>query len=73
MAYNKINFYKKVAKVQDIVIPLRIHKGLTYKQIYWNFIEPEFHICYRTFQNYMNIPAKAKLRKLNESMSCSIK
>ncbi|CAA0159775.1 conserved hypothetical protein [Tenacibaculum maritimum] len=68
MAYNKKNFYKKVIKVQNIVLEKkRENEDLYYKQIYWEFIEPIFNISYKTFNNYMGINAKRELKKLTEN------
>lgn len=67
MAYNKINFYKKIIEVQNLVLELkRQNEDLYYKEIYWQYIEPKYHICYRTFNSYMSINAKRELKKLLE-------
>lgn len=64
MAYNKKNYYEKVIQIQEIT-QNQMHKfGLTYKEIYYKFIEKQFHISRRTFQTYLEIPAKRELKKL---------
>ncbi len=65
MAYNKNNFYKRVIKIQNIVLDLKYKdEDITYKEIYWEYIEPKFNISYRTFSSYLGINAKRELKKL---------
>jgi hypothetical protein len=63
MAYNKLNFYKRVAEIQDIVLEEQTH-GATLMWIYRNRIKRRFHISKSTFNNYLSIPAKAELKKI---------
>lgn len=67
MAYNKINHYKKIIKVQDIVKREKFRNGLTQKEIYYLFIEREYHISIRTFYNWLAVPAQRELKKIQES------
>jgi len=66
MAYNKTNYYKKIVKIQEITEEYRFRQGLTYKEIFYSYIEPQFHISRRTFGTYLGIPAKRELKKLQE-------
>ncbi|BBQ08179.1 hypothetical protein OZ664_19965 [Elizabethkingia sp. HX WHF] len=66
MAYNKTNYYKRIVKVQEIVKREKFCNGLTYKEIYYKFIEKEFNICYRTFSTWLGIPADRELKKLQK-------
>ena len=66
MAYNKTNYYKKIIKIQEITAELKFRDGLTYKEIFNDHIEQQFHISRRTFTTYLGIPAKRELKKLQE-------
>lgn len=66
MAYNKTNYYKKIIKIQEITEEYKFRQGFTYKEIFYKFIEPEFHICLRTYETYLGVPAKRELKKLQE-------
>ncbi|MBE9487983.1 MAG: hypothetical protein IMY73_02265 [Bacteroidetes bacterium] len=65
MAYNRINFYRKVIDIQDIVLK-NSKRGVTQKWIYENIVYPQYRISRATYYNYLGINAKAKLRKVNE-------
>ena len=66
MAYNKKNYYKTIIKIQEIT-QIQIHTfGLTYKEIYYQFIENQFMISKRTYNTYLGVPAKRELKKLEE-------
>lgn len=64
MAYNKINFYKKIIEIQELTLHQYHKVGLTYKEIYWRFIYPKYFISYRTFHTYLGTPAKRELKML---------
>lgn len=67
MAYNKANYYKRIIEIQNIVLELKYqNEDLYYKEIYWRYIYPKYHISYRTFHTYLGINAKAELKKMNE-------
>ncbi|MCG8208836.1 hypothetical protein [Tenacibaculum finnmarkense] len=68
MAYNQKNLYRKIIRVQTIVLQKQ-YEDITYKEIYWKFIQPEFLICYRTFHSYLGTPAKRELKKLENNLS----
>lgn len=67
MAYNKTNYYKRVAEVQKIVKREKFKNGLSQKEIFHQFIEPVYHISIRTFYNWLAVPAERELNKNNES------
>jgi len=66
MAYNRINFLKKVLKVQDIALH-HSKQGLFFKEIYHLHIENEFDICKRTFDSYLGINARKQLKELTQN------
>lgn len=66
MAYNRRNFLTKVIAVQEVVLAEQQH-GATLAWIYRNRVKRQFHISMSTMENYLAIPAKAELRKLNEN------
>ncbi len=67
MAYNKKNYYKRIIKVQNVVLERKKeNEDLFLKEIYWEDIFPKFDICYRTFNTYLGIPAKRELKKIEE-------
>ncbi len=64
MAYNKKNYYKTIVKIQEITQVQKHQNGLTYKEIYYQFIEEQFNISKRTYHQYLGVPAKRELKKL---------
>lgn len=66
MAYNARNFLQKVIEIQNIVLREKESGYLNQKEIYWQFIEPVYHISFRTYQEYLGRNAKRELAKLNE-------
>lgn len=66
MAYNKLNYYKRIIKIQEITQEQYHRFGLSYKEIYFRFIENQFNISKRTFHTYLGVPAKRELKKLQE-------
>ncbi len=65
MAYNKRNLYLKIIEIQDIVIRGQ-KRGDSQKEIFYNEIEKVYFISMRTFYNYLDINAKAELKKLDD-------
>ena len=63
MAYNRKNFLTKVLKVQEIAL-YHNKQGLFFKEIYHLYIEKQFHISKRTFDNYLGINARKELKEL---------
>jgi len=68
MGYNRINLLTKVAEIQDIVLEHK-KKGSTQIWIYKNIIQQRYFISYDTFNKYLSIPAKSKLKALRENSS----
>jgi len=68
MAYNKRNLYLKVIEIQDIVLAGQ-KRGDTQKEIFHKEIESVYHISMATFYNYLNMPAKLKLEKLEKELA----
>ncbi|WP_165025252.1 hypothetical protein [Dysgonomonas sp. ZJ279] len=66
MAYNKRNLYLKVIEIQDIVRKGQ-KRGDSQKQIFYNEIEAEYFISIRTFYRYLEMPAHAELKKLDNN------
>lgn len=64
MAYNKKNYYKRIVEIQDITQVQKHQFGLTYKEIFHKFIEKQYHICKRTYDEYLGIPAARELKKI---------
>jgi hypothetical protein len=67
MAYNKNNFYTRIIIIQELVQDLYHKKGLTYKEIYWQHVYPQYHVSYRTYHTYLGTPAKRELKKIQDS------
>ncbi len=65
MAYNKRNLYLKIIEIQDIVLKGQ-KRGDSQKEIFYNEIEKVYFISMRTFYNYLDINAKAELKKLDD-------
>ena len=63
MAYNRKNFLTKVLKVQEIAL-YHNKQGLFFKEIYYLYIEKQFHFSKRTFDTYLGINARKELKEL---------
>lgn len=67
MAYNRENYLKKVIEIQNLVLELKYNDEDMYmKTIYWEHIQPKYHISYRTFNTYLGINAKRELKELQQ-------
>lgn len=64
MAYNRKKYLEKVLKIQEITQEQYHKVGLSYKEIYYQFIESQFFISKRTFHEYLGINAKKELKEL---------
>ena len=64
MAYTKTNYYKRIVKIQEITQFQIDTFGLSYKEIYYAFVDNQFNISKRTYHNYLGVPAKRELKKL---------
>ena len=67
MAYNRINYLKKIRDIQEIVLRYQRKDGSTLIWIYENHIKPIYHISYSTFSNYLSIPAQRELNKIEDN------
>lgn len=71
MAFNKKNYYRKIVKIQEIT-QMQYHTfGLSYKEIYYKFIEEQFCISKRTYHSYLGVPAKRELKKIEAAEKLS--
>lgn len=68
MAYNKINYYKRIVRIQEITQMQYHNFGLSYKQIYHLFIGEQFCISKRTYHHYLGVPAKRELKNLTNKI-----
>lgn len=66
MAYNRKNYLKKVLRVQAITIHYRA-QGLYFKEIYHKYIEDEFNISKRTYDEYLSINARKQIKQYDIS------
>lgn len=64
MAYNRKNYLKKIIEIQEITLKYR-KEGLFYKEIFHKYIEKEYYISKKTFDNYLGINAKKELKELD--------
>jgi len=65
MAYNRLNYLKRVLEVQDVWQEYgRGGKGYTDVWVYRNKIRDVFHISMRTFYHYLDIPAKKQIKEI---------
>jgi hypothetical protein len=65
MAYNRRNLYLKIIEIQDIVLRGQ-RRGDSQKEIYYKEIERVYFISMRTFYSYLDVNARAELKKLDE-------
>lgn len=63
MAYQRKNYLEKIIEIQTIALKYN-KQGLFYKEIYHTYIEKQYHISKRTFDNYLGINAKKELKEL---------
>lgn len=68
MAYNNRNYLLRVLEVQTLYqqhkTPYSTHVG-----VYREVIQPKYMISLRTLSNYLEVPAKAKLKELDRQNS----
>jgi hypothetical protein len=64
MAYNKKNYYTKIIEIQELTYKLYHTENMYYTEIYHQHIKPRYHISYRTFNEYLGVPAKRELKKI---------
>jgi hypothetical protein len=66
MAYNRKNLLRRAIKVQDIYLEHR-DSGLSNREIYKRYIKYRWDITEATFYNYLALPAKRDLKRLEEA------
>jgi hypothetical protein len=68
MAYSKINYYRRIIDIQNIVLKQKeLDPSITQKEIYYNNIYPVYKISIRTYTTYLSINAKAKIKQLQKN------
>ncbi len=66
MAYNKRNFYERVLAIHEEYLELKKQDpDITNQEVYWK-LKPKYHFSKRTFDEYLGINARRKLRELEE-------
>lgn len=65
MSYNRRNLLQRIIDIQEIVLK---HKsiGITQQRIYEDYIFPVYKISFRTYNEYLGMPAKAQLKLLDK-------
>lgn len=71
MAYNRKHYLEKIIEIQTIALKYN-RDGLFYKEIYHRYIEKQYHISKRTFDNYLGINAKKELKAINNMANLEI-
>lgn len=66
MAYNSVNKWRMIARIQDITLD-HTRRGITQEWVYENVILPTFFISKRTYYNYLSMNAKREL-----SLACQV-
>lgn len=61
MAYDSSNQLNKIIEIQNIVIREQQRGYMNQKEVYYQLMEPVYHISIRTFYNYMGRNAKKEL------------
>ncbi len=70
MAYNNKNYWKRIVDIQEWVLELQENnEDIKLKTIHKNYIYPKYRISYKTFSNYLGIPAKRNLKKYEETQN----
>lgn len=60
----RVAFLEKVIHVQEVYQLHKKNDGITDRWIWKTHIKPNVHIGYRSMKNYLQIPAKRELKKL---------
>lgn len=69
MAYNNLNYLKRVKKVCDVFQKHYIEGITTQIGVYREFIEPYFFISEQTFRSYLSEPSvNARIKELEEGI-----
>ena len=65
MAYNRKNLLRRAIKVQDVYLE-HCESGLSNREIFKRYIKDRWDITERTFYEYLALPAKRDLKRLEE-------
>lgn len=65
MAYNNKNRLMRIIDIQEITLE-HTNRGVTQRYVYKNVIEPKYHISQSTFYIYLSVPAKKRLKEMEE-------
>lgn len=64
MAYNRRNLLMRVLEIQEMYIEKKLPES-THVGVWREYIFPVYKISLKTLENYLSIPAKAELKKLD--------
>lgn len=65
MSYNRRNLLERIIDIQETVLRYK-SIGITQLRIYEDHIFPTYKISFRTYNEYLAIPAKAQLKVLDK-------
>ena len=65
MPYTREYLLRRIIEVQDIVLRNNA-KGITQRHTYLTEIEPQYHISYSCFNNWLGIPARRQLEEIRK-------
>lgn len=72
MAYNRKNFLTRVLEIQELYKE-KNKLGITNVKIHQDYIFPRYHVSRATFYEYLVIPAKRDLKKIDEAEKQQLK
>ncbi|MEG2276653.1 MAG: hypothetical protein RSA53_05390 [Odoribacter sp.] len=72
MGYNRRNILRRIVEIQNITLE-HTKRGVSQKWVYENVIFPRFYLSVATYYNYLDINARAELRKLEEAEAAQLK
>ncbi len=72
MAYNRKNILTRVLEIQELYSE-KSKLGISNVKIFNNHIFPKYKISMRTFYEYLAIPAKRDLKKIEEAEKQQLK
>lgn len=66
MAYNRRNLLLRVLEIQEVYTLKKLPES-THVGVWREYIYPTFKISLKTLENYLSIPAKAELKKMDNA------
>lgn len=72
MGYNRRNILRRIIEIQKITLE-HTNRGVSQKWVYENIVAPRFYLSVATYYNYLEINAKAELKKLEEAEAKQLK